>query len=212
MANSKKKCKHCEAYIDAKDGLAIKSGFYCDMDHAIKFGQAQAQKKRERIAAKAEKEKRAHIRKRKAEINRTITHWKPKAQAIFNKFIRLRDIDLPCVSCGATVEEIESGPYRPGGYWDAGHFLGRGAMPELRFHEDNVHKQCKSCNGAEKNPKKRDTVAKEYEYRLRLRIGDDKVDFLKGPHELPRLRVDDYINVFEEYKLKVREIENARST
>jgi len=57
-------------------------------------------------------------------------------QVIFNKFIRLRDKDKPCISCGAELK----------GKYNAGHYYSAGGNPELRFNEDNVFGQCVYCN------------------------------------------------------------------
>ena len=51
----------------------------------------------------------------------------------FNKFIRERDQDKGCVSCGAPVSQ-------------AGHFYSAGHYAALRFNENNVHGQCVRCN------------------------------------------------------------------
>ena len=64
----------------------------------------------------------------------SVAELKKKAQVAFNKFIRERDRDEPCISCGkARVEQ-------------AGHFYSAGHHNALRFNEDNVHGQCKRCN------------------------------------------------------------------
>lgn len=57
-----------------------------------------------------------------------------KLQSVFNKYIRLRDENLGCISCGS-YNEIQ-----------AGHFYNVGHYSWLRFDEDNVHSQCKRCN------------------------------------------------------------------
>ena len=59
-----------------------------------------------------------------------------KTQEIFNRFIRLRDLDLPCISCGR--HHI--------GQYHAGHYLSIGSTPHLRFNPLNCHKQCAVCN------------------------------------------------------------------
>ena len=56
-----------------------------------------------------------------------------KAQVIFNTFIRKRDKDLGCISCGRPVTE-------------AGHYLNAGHFSALRFSEMNVNGQCTRCN------------------------------------------------------------------
>ena len=52
----------------------------------------------------------------------------------FHKFIRNRDNDLPCISCGKYTT------------LQAGHFYSAGNNPSVRFNELNVHGQCKRCN------------------------------------------------------------------
>jgi len=57
-------------------------------------------------------------------------------QTVFNAYIRKRDAELPCITCG-TQKNVQ---------YAAGHFYPT-TYQYLRFNEDNVHKQCnKSCN------------------------------------------------------------------
>lgn len=62
-------------------------------------------------------------------------HFK-ELQTIFNKYIRLRDAGLNCVSCGCAIN----------GIGHASHFFSVGACPNLRFNENNVHLSCHKCN------------------------------------------------------------------
>ena len=55
-------------------------------------------------------------------------------QKIFNRWIRERDKDLPCISCGKA--RVEQG----------GHYLSAGHHSVHRFNEKNVHGQCLRCN------------------------------------------------------------------
>ena len=64
---------------------------------------------------------------------KTIPQLTKKAQEVFNKWIRERDKDLGCISCGGSVDH-------------AGHYFSVGQHSALRFHEDNVHGQCIGCN------------------------------------------------------------------
>ena len=115
----------------------------------------------------------------------------PEAQAAFNKWIRLRDAHLPCISCGRHHQ----------GQYHAGHYRTVGANPELRFEPLNVHKQCAPCN----NHKSGNIV--EYRINLVSRIGQDAVDWLEGPHEPKRYTVDQLREIKREYTRKAREIE-----
>lgn len=56
-----------------------------------------------------------------------------RAQIQFNRFIRDRDKDLGCISCGAEVSE-------------AGHYYSQGHHSSLRFNEVNTNGQCTRCN------------------------------------------------------------------
>ncbi len=63
----------------------------------------------------------------------TYTDLKNKLDRLFSAYIRIRDKDKPCISCGS-AEELE-----------AGHFYPRANLP-LRWDEMNVHGQCVKCN------------------------------------------------------------------
>lgn len=56
-----------------------------------------------------------------------------KAQKVFNAWIRERDKDKGCISCGAEVTE-------------AGHYLSVGHHGAFRFNEINTNGQCTRCN------------------------------------------------------------------
>ena len=56
-----------------------------------------------------------------------------KAQTIFNRWVRKRDQDKGCISCGAAVNE-------------AGHYYSQGHHSALRYNEVNTNGQCTRCN------------------------------------------------------------------
>jgi hypothetical protein len=99
---------------------------------------------------------------------KTRSQWLSEAQSAFNRYVRWRDRDDPCISCGKYVEN------KYGGNWDAGHFRSRGSAPHLRFHLWNCHKQCARCN--------RFLSGNTAEYRIALiqKIGSTKVLALEG--------------------------------
>lgn len=153
--------------------------------------------KKERL--KAEKQQRAETRKRKAKLNDTIPVWKKKAQASFNAYIRERDRHQPCISCGKPPTNTES----LGGDWDCGHYRSVGACPELRFEPLNAHKQCKHCNSF--------LSGNIVEYRKGLieRIGQKKLDWVEGNHELKRYRVDELKQIDAHFKKLKKELLNG---
>lgn len=130
-----------------------------------------------------------------------------EAQIEFNAFIRLRDKDEPCICCGSYGPGED---WLTGGKWDAGHFLGRGAYPELRFDEDNCHKQLKSCNGGSgKYAAKGRTVAQGYRERLIQKIGQERVDRLEGPHEARRYTIEELKGIKALYRAKAKQLKEA---
>ena len=54
----------------------------------------------------------------------------------FHKWIRYRDANRECISCGTTASKI----------WDAGHYFKAEIYSGMIFNEKNVHKQCRKCN------------------------------------------------------------------
>ena len=144
------------------------------------------------------------LRERKQALKK-LSELREEAQIEFRKFIRLRDRNLPCVSCGAT-----NPPMTVGGQWDAGHFLSRGSHPELAFDEDNCHKQCKSCNGGGGKFKHVDrTVSTRYEEELLRRIGPERLARLKGPHPALKHTREDLIELKDVYRAKRKELERT---
>lgn len=199
-------CKNPECKKRFKPIRPFQQG--CCQDCDFEIAMAVVRKNREKAQAKAKKEsiekakaKRQELRERKKQLE-TKSQAMKKAQASFNLYIRLRDRHEGCCSCPET-----NPPILHGGQWDCGHYLSVGACPELRFNEDNAHKQCKSCNGGSgRFEHKKETVTKEYRIRLIQKIGLKRVEALEGPHELPHWTKEDYQEIERIYKAKVKQI------
>jgi hypothetical protein len=88
----------------------------------------------------AKEQQRKSWRKEKKKLKdglKTRSDYLSELQVIFNTYIRLRDKDESCISC-STQKDVK---------YDAGHFYSVGAYPNIRFNEDNCHKQCSNnCN------------------------------------------------------------------
>lgn len=135
---------------------------------------------------------RAEIKVRKEKLKSKADHAKD-AQTAFNEWVRLRDADQPCISCGR----------HHGGQYHAGHYRTVASSPEIRYEPLNVHKQCAPCN----NHKSGDIV--NYRINLVKRIGADKVEWLEGPHEPKRYTIDDLKAITAKYRALVRELKRA---
>ena len=62
--------------------------------------------------------------------------WLKDTQVVFNKYIRLRDQNDGCISCGS----------KSAFSYHAGHYRSIGSAGHLRFNEHNCHRQCSACN------------------------------------------------------------------
>lgn len=193
-----KKCRVClELFVPMKP-LQVACGISCALIHA------KAKQARARVAL--EKVERRELRAARQRL-KPMRDYMQEAQAAFNKFIRLRDRGDPCICCGSYGPDED---WLTGGKWDAGHFLSRGSHPELRFNEDNCHKQLKSCNGgSSKYAKKGRTVAEGYRARLIQKIGLERVEFLEGPHEIYRYSIVELQAIKAKYRALAREMEKA---
>lgn len=211
MANSKKCCRFCKEYKYTEDMIKLPSGHACDMDCVQGIISKDRDKKREQAKKQQEWQKKQDkkidlkVKKMKKEHNANNRSLRTKgAKDAFNAFIRKRDENLSCISCGSDQTTVT---YLRGGYWDCGHYLTVGAHPELRFTEDNAHKQCKSCNGgAGKYAKKNHTVSKEYRINLIKKIGSERVEWLEGPHKANNYSCADLKDIELHYKKKLKRL------
>lgn len=143
---------------------------------------------------KAKEKKAWNQRKAKAkEEDETHPQHLRKTEQIFNTYIRKRDKEKGCVSCGKKFGVKEK--------FDAGHFHPVSTSPSIRFNEDNVHAQCVNCN--------RDKHGNLHEYRFRLinRIGIERVeDIDRLRHGIIKYTIYELKELQEIYKQKVKEI------
>lgn len=178
-----KKCKMCE-----KEFMPMQSTTrVCSMTCALTF----ARKKNEEKAAK---EQRLYVKTGRELLKSRSDHLR-ECQAVVNRYVRLRDKDLPCISCGRHHD----------GQYHAGHYLSVGASPELRFSVDegNLHKQCAPCNNH--------LSGNIVKYRLALieKIGLERVEWLEGPHEPLKMTIEDIIELKKKYRVKCSELIKA---
>lgn len=182
-----RKCKVCKKpFVPASSFVT-----WCSPECGYQLAQDKLRKQRE-DASKEERRKHRIAR----ELMKTPKKLKSEAQTAFNKFIRARDKNEPCISCGTTKQDIQ---------YHAGHYRSVGAHPELRFNEDNCHKQCSRCN----NFLSGNLV--EYRAKLIKKIGLGKVESLEGPHEAKRYTPDELRAIKKEYNAKWRALEKQQN-
>lgn len=133
MANKKRRCLSCKKYREAEKGITAPIGFFCDSRCRYDY----ATKKPKELKEKTFKivKKKDNAKKKKFRDNDKPLRLK-EAQKAFNAFIRKRDDKDPCISCGRHHQ----------GQYHAGHYKTTKARSDIRFNEDNCHKQCSVCN------------------------------------------------------------------
>ena len=67
---------------------------------------------------------------------KTLGQYEADAKKSFQKWVRLRDKDENCISCGGNNKDL----------WDGGHFKKAEIYSGVIFNPDNCHKQCRKCN------------------------------------------------------------------
>lgn len=196
MRKPRRKCMHCREWFHPSRSEQI----VCSIECASALGKKQAAKSRNAAAHKAasrqrekEKKERAAWRKRKAAV-KPLKHWEDLTQRVVNDYIRERDHDLPCISCGTYVTV----------QWEAGHFRSRGAASHLRYNEDNIHKQCHRCND--------ELSSNAIPYRIALveKIGSERVEALENNNKPHRFTLEELESIRRHYSALRRALVKKR--
>lgn len=154
---------------------------------------------REVNAKKAKTVKAIERRSDKAKLEKLKSRatWAREAQTAVNRYVRLRDAALGCVSCDK--------PASWDGQWHASHFRSVGAATAVRFHLWNIHKSCSVCNNWKSGN------LSEYEPRLREKIGHEKVDWLRTQNQLSAFTVDYLKRLKQIFTKRAKRIERQNS-
>lgn len=202
MANRKKRCKRCGAYHDAESGIQLPVGFFCSKEHAIEHGLEASRKRQERFRAKAVRAQAVEAknaakrdRERRMEV-KPLSYWMKRAQIVVNRYVRLRDESLPCISCGRQPDW--------GGQWHASHFRSVGASSNLRFNLKNIHKSCSICNSHLSGN------IMHYRPALIEKIGYSEVERLESDNSIRRYSVEYLKKIERVFKKKIASIEKRR--
>lgn len=149
------------------------------------------------LVEKGNEKRKNQINKEKKEAKeklKTHSEWLKDCQKIFNTYIRIRDKDKACISCGKPLT----------GKYDAGHFFSVGSCPNLRFNEDNVHGQCVECN------QHKHGNLFEYSINLPRRIGDERYnELLSKQGKITKLTIEEIKEKIAKYKKKSNELKKS---
>jgi len=124
---------------------------------------------------------------------KTLKQYEAEAKTVFQKYIRLRDENQPCISCGVTNTDL----------FDGGHYFKAELFSGLIFDERNCHKQCRKCN--------RFLNGNELQYRIGLinRYGTEYVEQLETESKTKRVykyTKEELIAKKLQYEIKIKEI------
>jgi len=124
---------------------------------------------------------------------KTKSEWLKDAQRWFNKWIRIRDENEPCISCGRNHQ----------GQYHCGHYRSIGSSPHLRFDEKNCNKQCAPCNNHLSGN------AIRYREGLIRKIGSEELQKLESDQTPKHYTIDDIKEIKAKYKNLCYELEKV---
>lgn len=174
-----KKCRVCKALFNPFRSTQVVCNYLCAQLYADELN-----RKKE---LKDWKIKKAKMK----EDLMSLSDWLKIAQIHFNTYIRYRDKDKPCISCGKKLRK---------GNTDAGHYMSSGGHYNVRFNEDNVHGQCsRPCN----KDKSGDLI--NYRKGLINRIGLERLEYLESiANETRKFNIQEVKELINFYKNKIK--------
>jgi hypothetical protein len=122
-----------------------------------------------------------------------VSDYEADAKKSFQKWVRLRDADLNCISCNGNNKDL----------WDGGHFFKAELFSGLIFNENNCHKQCRKCN--------RFQNGNELQYRFGLinRYGIEfveQLELISNQNRVYKYTKDELIEIKKKYDLKIKQL------
>lgn len=178
MKLNKRKCKNCSKEFQKESPLQSVCSITCGIERAHELNKT-----------KRKKEVDDKVKNMKESLMKRSDYIK-LFQSVFNTFIRMRDADKPCISCGVfKCEEFHAGHYIASTY------------QYHRFNEFNVHKQCSKCNTHLRG--------NLIPYRIELinRIGLAEVEYLENSrHMMLEITIPELKEKIKEYKEKIKNI------
>ncbi len=166
------------------------------------------------INRKAERADRKATKQRLAAL-KTRSQWMKEAKTAMQKMRRLEELSAGhgCMSCGRSQQEVAgTDGWKPGGAWDGGHYIGKGARPELALEPRNIWLQCKSCNGGSgKYARKAATVNQSFRANLIERIGLDAVEGLESDHRPQRHTIEDLQRIIADCRARAKELQKENT-
>ena len=175
------KCRNCKAQYTRTQTMQT----WCSIDCAIAIARTAQRKAYDKETRRLKHERNAKDK----------DYWEDKAKTACHKYIRERDVDLPCISCGRFH----------GGQYHAGHYRPSGVNSAVRYDARNIHKQCAPCN----NNKSGNLT--EYRKSLIDKVGVEVVEWLDNNHEVKRWTIAELQQVEAMYKDALNRLKAMRA-
>lgn len=188
MKSVTRRCTTCRQKVSTEKAIIGALKAFCSYECLSIYTKSERGQKAVQKAVQSEYKTTRQVRKEKL---KTRSDRIREAQTAFNRYVRLRDVNKPCISCGSMPEQ------KVGGTRDCGHYLSRGAHSQHRFRLDNVASQCVKCN--------RYLSGNVAHFRLGLieRWGEDRITLLE---------CDNYPRKFSEaYLIRLKDIFNRKA-
>lgn len=175
-----KNCKICKILFTPVQFAQLCCNYKCAIEHSKNL-KKEKDIRDWRVEKKTLKDKLKTLSEYEAEAKKSFQHW-----------IRLRDKNLPCISCGVDDTDL----------FDGGHYFKAEIFSGLIFDERNVNKQCRKCN--------RFLNGNELQYRKGLisRYGIEFVDQLESESDSKRnykFTKEELIAKKMQYDIKIKE-------
>ncbi len=152
-----KSCKACGSIFPQYKSTEVVCSIKCAVDYQ------KLPKQQEKIAKQAKKREAKEFnafKENHKQKHKSLTEYESEAKKEFQRWIRERDADQPCISCGNYNTDD----------WAGGHYHPAGIYSGVIFNELNCHKQCNShCN------KFLGGNLIEYRKHLSVKIGEDNL-------------------------------------
>ena len=177
------KNKYCKEKFEPKNEGQVVHTYQCGIEYAKQL--------REKKEKEKDIDRRRKLKAMKRE-NMSLSDHKKELETVFNAYIRERDKNESCISCGSTRNFRRT----------AGHYFPT-THGSVRFNEDNVNVQCWfNCN------KNKHGNLSEYLPRLIKKIGQKRFD------EMERIKnqvtwkplIPEIKELITEYKAKLKQL------
>jgi hypothetical protein len=129
-------------------------------------------------------------RKQMKESIKSRKDYLKEAQEVFNKYIRLRDDGMLCISCDKEPKKK-----------NCGHYYSQGGHSNVRFDEENCHLQCEHCNTYLSGN------LLNYQIGIQKRIGADRlIELGARAHDEKQWTIEELKDIKKKYQKKIQNL------